>query len=47
MLTYTVLLNLLRSREPLRQIITLNTWLPLHFMLQNGSGKPIQQVISF
>jgi len=24
-----------------------NEWLPLHFMLWNGSGKPIEQVISF
>ena len=28
--------------------ITLKTaWLPLHFMLRNGSGKPTQHVIIF
>ena len=28
-------------------ITLINAWLPLYFMLWNGSGKPIQHVISF
>ena len=32
---------------PVKRSITLkNAWLPLHFMLRKGSGKPIQHVIS-
>ena len=30
-----------------RSITLKNAWLPLHFMLRNGSGKPIKHVISF
>ena len=30
-----------------RSITLKNAWLPPHFMLRNGSGKPIQHVISF
>jgi len=30
-----------------RSITLKNAWLPPHFMLWNGSGKPIQYVISF
>ena len=30
-----------------RSITLKNAWLPPHFMLRDGSGKPIQHVISF
>ena len=30
-----------------RSITLKNEWLPQHFMSSNGSGKPIQHVISF
>ena len=30
-----------------RSITLTNAWLPLHFMLWNGNGKPFQHVISF
>ena len=37
-----------RSESFQKRSITLKkAWLPLHFMLRNGSGKPIQHVISF
>lgn len=39
--------NVRRKGCQKRSITLKNAWLPLDFMLWNGSGKPIQHVISF